>query len=311
MRIGLVDVDSHNFPNFALMKLSAFHKKQGDHVEWANALMGSYDRVYQSKIFTFTPDKSDAWDCEIVKGGTGYDITSKLPNEVEMSTAMDYSIYPQYPFSLQFFSRGCIRSCPFCLVREKEGNIQPVAPVDLNPNGKWIEVLDNNFFANPEWKHAIDYLLKTKQKVNLHGVDIRIMNEEQAYWLNKIPIPRSYIHIAWDVPTIDLTEKLKEVVKYLKPWKLMCYVLIGFNSTIEQDLYRIERLRELKIKPFVMPYRDFENNRIPSQYEKDLARYVNKTTIFSSCSFEDFSPRKGFKCKEYLIRGLKNESERV
>lgn len=80
----------------------------------------------------------------------------------------------------------------------------------------------------------------------------------------------------------------------------MCYVLIGFNSTIEQDMFRIETLRSLGIKPYVMPYRDFENSRTPSQYEKDLAQYVNKPMIFKSCSFAEFSPRKGFKCSTYL-----------
>lgn len=236
---------------------------------------------------------------EIISGGTGYDIKSYLPKEIEKSTLMDYSIYPQYPFSIQFFSRGCIRRCPFCLVHDKEGEIRPVEPVQLNPIGKWIEVLDNNFFANPEWKSAVDYLINVNQKVNLHGVDIRIMNEEQAYWLNKLKLYKN-IHIAWDLPQLDLTEKLREVTKYLKPYKLMCYVLIGFNSSVEQDMYRIERLRELGIKPYVMPYRDFENKTQPSQYCKDLAQYVNKPMIFKSCDFAEFSPRKGFKCKEYL-----------
>lgn len=226
--------------------------------------------------------------------------TADCPKEeIEQSTAMDYSIYPQYPFSIQFFSRGCIRHCPFCLVHDKEGMIRPVEPVQLNPNGKWIEVLDNNFFANPEWKSAIDYLIKAGQKVNLHGVDIRIMNEEQAYWLNKLRLRRN-IHIARDLPAIDLTEKLREVTRYLKPYKIMCYVLVGFNSTIEQDMFRIETLRSFGIKPYVMPYRDFENKRTPSQYEKDLAQYVNKPMIFKSCTFAEFSPRKGFKCQTYL-----------
>ncbi len=211
---------------------------------------------------------------------------------------MDYSIYPRYDFSIQFLSRGCIRHCPFCLVHDKEGDIHAVEPVQLNPNGKHIEVLDNNFFANPEWKYAVDYLLKAKQKVNLHGVDVRIMDEEQAYWLNRLPLFKS-IHIAWDLPQIDLTDKLREVIRYIKPWKLMCYILVGFNSTMEQDMYRIERCRELGIKPYVMPYRDFENKTRPSQYAKDLAQYVNKPMIFKSCKFKEFSPRKGFVCSEY------------
>ena len=187
MNIGLIDVDGHNFPNFALMRISAYHKARGDQVEWATPF-NRYDKVMASKVFTFTSDfnyltlQAD----EIEKGGTGYDITSKLSEEIENSRMMDYSIYPQYPFSIQFFSRGCIRKCPFCLVREKEGYIHPVEPVDLNPMGKWIEVLDNNFFANPEWKDSVDYLLKAGQSVKLHGVDVRIMDEEQAYWLNKL-----------------------------------------------------------------------------------------------------------------------------
>lgn len=233
-RIGLVDVDGHNFPNFALMKISAFHKNQGDHVEWADAMFGGdYDKVYMSKIFTFSPDYPFQFDCEVIKGGTGYDVRSRLPEEIEQSQAMDYSIYPDCNYSLQFFSRGCIRKCPFCLVRDKEGYIHPAEPVDLNPKGEWIEVLDNNFFANPEWKSAVDYL-------------------------------------------------------------------IGYNSTKEQDLFRIETLRKFGIVPFVQPYRDFENKRTPTQYEKDLARWANNKFLYKSCSFEDFEPRKGFKCKEYF-----------
>lgn len=300
MRIGLVDVDSHNFPNFALMKISAFHKAMGDDVQWVDPLFGGgYDKVYMSKIFTFTPDYPYEFECEVIKGGTGYDVRSRLSPEIESSLAMDYSIYPDCNYSIQFFSRGCIRKCPFCLVRDKEGYIHSVDPVELNPNGEWIEVLDNNFFANPEWKSAVDYLIKAGQPVKLHGVDIRIMTEEQAYWLNKIK-RHGYIHIAWDIPTLDLTEKLREVTKYIKPYKLVCYVLVGYNSTIEQDMYRLETLKSFGIYPFVQPYRDYENKRERTMYEMDLARWANNRFFYKACKFEDFEPRKGFKCKEYF-----------
>lgn len=86
----------------------------------------------------------------------------------------------------------------------------------------------------------------------------------------------------------------------IKPSKLTCYVLVGFNSTKEQDLFRLRTLKELGITPFVQPYRDFNNEREPSQYEKDLARWANKQWLFKSCDFADFSPRKGFKCKEHF-----------
>lgn len=300
MKIGLIDVDGHNFPNFALMRASAYYKARGDQVEWATPF-NRYDKVMASKVFTFTSDFNylTLQTGSIEKGGTGHNIASRLPEVIENSLLMDYSIYPQYPFSIQFFSRGCIRKCPFCLVREKEGYIQSVLPVNLNPQGKWIEVLDNNFFANPEWKNAVSYLLKTGQPIKLHGVDVRIMDEEQAYYLNKLKM-KQRIHIAWDLPQLDLTDRLKEMIKYVKPYKISCYVLVGFNSTIEQDLFRLNRLKELGISPFVQPYRDFKNDRKPTLYEKDIAQWANKHQIFKSCEFADFSPRKGFKCDYYL-----------
>lgn len=131
-------------------------------------------------------------------------------------------------------------------------------------------------------------------------IESGVMTEEQAYWLNQLKLKQN-IHIAWDLPQLDLTEKLKEVIKYFKPSKLTCYVLVGYNSTMEQDLFRLRTLKELGITPFVQPYRDFNNEREPSQYEKDLARWANKMWLFKSCDFADFSPRKGFKCKEHFI----------
>jgi len=300
MNIGIIDVDGHHYPNHALMKVSAYHKSKGDSVEWAD-VFSTYDVIYSSKIFTFSPDYD--YSClnteKLLKGGTGYDISSKLPEEIDSYNKLDYSIYPMHEFSIQFFSRGCIRECPFCVVRRKEGYIRSVEPCDLNPNGKWIEVLDNNFFANPEWKNAIDYLLSKKKPVKMCGVDIRIMNEEQAFYLNKLKL-KNQINIAWDNPKMDLTNKLSDVVKYIKPYKLQCYVLIGFDSTIEQDLFRLNTLKHLGITPFVMVFRDYNNNRIPSQYEKDFQRWANRGELFKSTEFENYVPRKGFICKNYL-----------
>lgn len=300
-KIGLIDVDGHNFPNLALMKISGYYKaKLGvGKIEWANGFF-EYDRIYKSKIFTFTPDDLTAYQCaDIRKGGTGYDISGRLETDIENWKVPDYSIYPQYKFSLQFYSRGCIRHCPFCLVRDKEGYIHPVEPMELNPNGEWIEVLDNNFFANPEWRVAVTHLKQTKQPIKFHGVDVRIMDEEQAHALNSLKL-KNGVHIAWDLPQIDLTDRLKAMTKYIKPYRIVCYVLVGFNSTPEQDLFRLRTLKQLGIYPFVQAYRDYENKRVPSQYEKDIARWANRAWLFKSMDFEDFEPRKGFKCKQYL-----------
>ena len=302
MKIGLIDVDSHNFPNFALMRVAGYHRQRGDTVEWANPLRGGYDRVYQSKIFTFSQDVEEYdYGCEVYRGGTGYDVKSRLPDEIEQSAAMDYTIYPTHNFSVQFFSRGCVRNCPFCLVTEKEGYIHPVEPVQLNPKGEWIEVLDNNFFANPEWRDAVKWINASKQPVNLRGVDVRIMDEEQAYNLNSLRLVKNgKICVAWDLPQIDLTDRLRMLTRYIKPYKLMCYVLVGFNSTIEDDLHRLHTLRSLGITPHVQPYRDYTNSRTPSQYERDLQRWANRAWIFNSCEFKDFEPRKGFRCINYF-----------
>lgn len=93
--------------------------------------------------------------------------------------------------------------------------------------------------------------MKAGQPVKLHGVDVRIMDEEQAWHLNRLRMKQN-IHIAWDLPQLDLRDRLKEMVKHVKPYKITCYVLIGFNSTIEQDLFRLNVLRELGITPFVI-----------------------------------------------------------
>lgn len=282
------------------MKISSYHKSFGDYVEWYNGLE-VYDKVYMSKVFSFTTDDLRVIQAnEIIKGGTGYDVSSKLPSYIE-SCDPDYSIYPNCKKSIQFFSRGCIRNCPFCLVRKKEGNIKPVKAMKLNPIGKSIEVLDNNFFSNPLWRDAVEFLNSTKLPINLHGVDVRIMNEEQAHALNSMKLSGSSIHIAWDNPKDDILPNLKEMLMYVKKYKISCYVLIGYWSTPEEDYYRVRKLAELGVDPFVQPYRDYDNERIPTHYETDFAGWVNKKERFNSCDFYDFSPRKGFKCRDYFV----------
>lgn len=299
MKIGLIDVDGHHYPNVALMKLASYHRLNGDDVEWVYPFE-TYDRIYMSKVFTFTPDDDRVYQCrEIIKGGTGYNIKSKLPDVIDQHRGLAYNLYPQYHFSVQFYSRGCIRHCPFCLVHDKEGSIHPVEPMEWNTQAQWIEVLDNNFFANPEWRWAIKDLQKQQLPIKFHGVDIRIMDEEQAMALNSLRL-KGYVHIAWDLPQIDLTEQLEAITRHIKPYKIACYVLVGFNSTREQDLYRLRTLKRLGIMPFVQPFRDYTNSRKPTQYELDLARWANRGWLFKSMDFTDYSPRKGFKCAEYF-----------
>jgi len=286
MNIGLIQIDG-KMPNIALMKISQYHKSIGNSIEWIK-YFNKYDIVYTSQIFNFsTPDTTYINSGEIIKGGTGISLKKELPKDIE-SCDPDYSIY-NCNYSIQMFSRGCVRKCPFCVVNEKEGRIRPVKHMKLNPKGKHIEIFDNNFFANPEWKSAINLLLKWKQKVNFHGIDIRIMNEEQAFYLNKLR-HKKQIHIAWDNPKDNLLPKIKEVIKYIKPYKIMCYVLIGYWSNQDQDEYRVTELDKLGITPFVMPFNKKD------KYQADYATFVNKRWIYKACNgnFKLYN-RKNFK----------------
>lgn len=302
MRIGLIDVDGYKgYPNYALMKISAYHKHKKDKVEWVNKST-EYDIVYSSKVFTFTEDYdyNGIKTKQLIQGGTGYNITSKLPAEIENYNRLDYSIYPKCDFSMVFFSRGCIRKCKFCIVSKKEGYITPVKATPLNKNGKWIDVLDNNFFANPNWKQALEILKKKNQPINFRGVDLRILTDDQAIELNKVKIKNS-IYIAWDNPKEDLEPQLSQLVKHIKPYKLRCYVLVGYNSTIAEDLHRIYTLQKYNILPYVMVYKDYENPQEKTPYQKDLCRWANNVFVFKKCpNFKDYEPRSGFKCSEYL-----------
>lgn len=152
MKIGLIDVDGHNFPNLALMKLSAWHKSRGDTVEWWWGF-GRYDRVYMSKVFdeTYTQDVPEPLNTsEIIKGGTGYGLGNKLPDDIE-HIYPDYSLYPQFTTDTAygFLSRGCPRGCHFCIVAKKEGrSSKKTANLHEWWSGqKYIKLLDPNLLA--------------------------------------------------------------------------------------------------------------------------------------------------------------------
>lgn len=263
--------------NLPLMKIATYYKK--NNVKWYLPLDTNIDKLYISKIFNYSNLEYSINNFEI--GGTGFDLKKKLPEKIEKCQP-DYNIYPNCDYSLQYFSRGCIRKCKFCIVPEKEGHIYPVEIMNLNPKGKYIRILDNNFFANPLWKNAIKVLKIIKQPVNFDsGLDLRIFNEEQGEALKQIKIYKM-IHTAWDNPKQDLTGKIKLMIKYIKAYKIMIYVLIGFDSTHEENYYRVMKIKELGCKPFVMPYNKKD------KYQKRFARWVNHMAIFNSVKWIDY-----------------------
>ena len=287
-KIGLIDVDSHNFPNLALMKISAYHKSKGDQVEFWNGLK-HYDRVYKSKIFdeTYTQDVDYCIMAdEIIKGGTGYDLKNKLPNEIEHQYP-DYDLYEIKDRAYGFLTRGCPRGCKFCIVKEKEGNTHTVADLNEFWNGqKEIILMDSNITASQDCERHFDNLIKSKAIINFEGgLDIRFLTDKGADQLNQMQT--SMIHFAWDNYEFKTYEKLKRFRPMLKKngRNLRVYVLTNFNTTHEQDIERIYKLKELDYDPYVMIY---DKPNAP-QKTRHLQRWVNNKFIFRSVEkFEDY-----------------------
>lgn len=294
MKIGLIDVDGHNFPNLALMKISAYHKNKGDEVEFWNGLL-EYDKVYMSKVFTFTKDINFIIQAdEIIKGGTGYSLKSVLSTEIEHQYP-DYELYNIKDVAYGYLTRGCPRGCEFCIVKDKEGQ-KTVKVADLYEfwkGQKEIKLLDPNLIACSEWKELMQKLIDSKAWVDFtQGLDIRLMTDEKAYMINQLKV--KMIHFAWDNYEFNTYEKLKEFRQDFKldSRRLKVYVLTNFNTTIEQDLERIYKLKELDYDPYLMIY---EKEKLPQKHTlRKMQRWCNNKFIFRTVDrFDDYNNKIG------------------
>lgn len=294
MKIGLIDVDSHNFPNLSLMKISAWHKKKGHSVDWWNGLE-EYDRVYMSKVFddTYTKDMPYCINAkEVIRGGTGYDLKNKLSPDVE-NIYPDYNLYPHIKQAYGHLTIGCPRGCEFCIVGEKEG-LKSIQVADLGQfwnNQKEIKLLDPNLLACADWKILLQQLIDSRAWVDFtQGLDIRLMTDEKAHMINQLKA--KMIHFAWDNYEFKTYAQLKEFRPYLNYnfRKLRVYVLTNFNTTHEQDLERVYKLRELDYDPYIMIY---DKYNAPKK-TRHLARYVNNKRIFRVVErFDEYDSKLG------------------
>lgn len=309
MKVGLVDVDGHNFPNLPLMKLAAWHKRNGDRVRWYEPLDGlqeEYDLVYLSKVFSFTPDYSlPIYAKKIRKGGTGYCIETiegrEIFREEKHQNLMpeiehifpDYSIY-NTGTAYGFLTRGCPRGCDFCIVKNKEG-IRSRKVADLSEfwdGQKSIELMDPNILACGDWKDLLGQLKETGAAVSFNqGLDIRFMTEEKAEALARIRVEK--IHFAWDryEDKETIQPKFQEFRKRskIRDKDLQVYCIVGDRERriLPEDLERIYWLRDNGFAPYVMIY---DKDSLPRGHElRKLQRWVNARPVFYSIkTFEEY-----------------------
>lgn len=310
MNIGLIDMDGHNFPNLAIMKLSAYHKAKGDIVEWYD-IFGNYDIVYMSKVFTHTEDYGQVINNtrSIIKGGTGYDITSKLPIEVE-KVVPDYSIYPfiDKKTAYGFLTRGCIRKCPWCIVPKKEGSIRPYQDVEeIAINGRThLILMDNNILAAGEYGlEQLRKIAKNGYRIDFNqAMDARLVNDEIAELLAKIKW-LNYIKFGCDTPAQikDCEDAINKIQSYGYTGSFFLFTIL--RGDIDECFSRVNYWKdskfEGKVKPFAQPELDFTTTlQVIPQWQKDMAHWANKKTCYFGVDFKDFEPRRGFRCREYF-----------
>lgn len=319
MQIGLYDVDGHNFPNLALMKLSAWHKRQGDGVEFVLPLK-HYDKIYVSKVFGDEYSKISDFVLqadEIVYGGTGFAITVEngrevyhkdrdpnLPDEIE-HIYPDYSLYPDLTKwkAFGFLTRGCCNNCDFCIVSKKEGMCsKKVADLSEFWNGqKEIVLLDANILACKDRIELLNQLADSKAKVDFtQGLDARFITEDVADALKRLKIKT--VHFAF-----DFMKNEKAIIRGLRTYKeivgtsdrnAIVYILTNFNTTIEEDLYRVNMVQEAGFSPDIRIYR----KHTAPQILRDLQRWANNRLLYRSCKFMDYVPRRdGKTIKEFYF----------
>ena len=307
MRIGLIDCDGHNYPNIPIMKLSAWHKEQGDQVEWYEPMFsGHMDRVYVSKVFSFTSDYEYCIDAdEIIKGGSGYAITNingrevydkakdaPLPEEVE-HIYPDYSLYPELTkdTAYGFLTRGCPRGCDFCHVKAKEGG-RSYKVADLSEfwrDQKKIVLCDPNILACPDHAELLGQLIDSGAKVEFNqGLDIRLVNDQNIELLRQIKIDKP--HFAFDrMQDKDIIMPKMRMVREVTGWsrgnvRPTVFILCNFDTSIEQDIERIQFCRSLDWTPYPMIYDKKHANPI---YRK-LQRWCNNFIFWNVKRFEDY-----------------------
>lgn len=284
MRIAIHNADGQLLPNLALLKLAAWHRARGHKVEVFLPLM-TYDIVYSSKVFSWTPEDPYLPPSSIM-GGTGYGLSITLIDEIE-------HICPDYDFeglnySLGFLTRGCIHSCPWCIVPAKEGEIREHADIEEFCRHRDVKLMDNNVLAHPHGIAQIEKMSRLGLRVDFNqGLDARLIDQPIArrlaalHWLRPV---RLACDSKSQMPEVDKAVRLLRAAG-VRPSAYSCYVLA---KSVEDALERVEFLRSIGVDPFVQPYRDPHGTSQPTPLLRQFARWANHKAIFKTVPWPEY-----------------------
>lgn len=284
LRIGLHDGDKTKFPNLVLMKLSAWHKAKGDHVYWFVPVI-DYDKVYSSKVFTFTKE-DPRLPKNTIKGGTGYGSPLVLPSEIE-HIKPDYSLY-NMEYSMGFLTRGCNRKCNWCVVPGKEGKTHGHADIEEFTVHRDVVLLDNNVLQHEHGIRQIEKIAKLGLRVDFNqGLDCRLIDDSVAKLLSKV----KWLHpVRLACDHMGMMKFVQQAVTHLRwhnvtPRRYFSYCLV---KDIDDALERVKFLKGLNVDPFAQPYIDLEGKTKPTREQRSFARWVNHKAEFKSRTWEEY-----------------------
>lgn len=302
MIIGLHDAEKEylkekTFPNYALMKISAWHKSQGDTVEWWNPLY-KYDRVYSSKVFDFTPVDPYLPE-DAIRGGTGYrDIPMDQTLPLEMDNMFpDYSIYPECDFAIGYLTRGCMNNCRWCVVPKKEGDIRPyrawedIVRTDTNK----LVLMDNNILACKYGIGQLHSLIGSGYQIDLNqGMDARLVNDRVAEILSRLKWIR-FIRFSCDQKAqIGSVKRCIELLgKYgVKPYRIFIYLLV--TADIQDAADRVEEMKDYKgINLYAQAERNERLGIVPNKMQLEFQQRYVYGGSYRNETWKEYCKRKG------------------
>jgi len=303
MKVLLLDADS-TIPNVALMKLSAYHKSQGDEVTLKelhipyypsrtifNAYYNAeiYDKVYCSVIFDSTLQHLKRGST--IFGGTGYSLSFELPLDIE-GLEPDYSLYPNNDTSYGFITRGCIRNCSFCKVPQKEGGIRQVSNVDRIVRHKVTKFLDNNILAFPGHYDILQELVDKKIRCQFNqGLDIRLIDERNSLLLSQMNYYKEYIFAFDDIRYMSLIDHKLDILSWRKKWQFKFFVYVHPDMPLEETTERVMWLKEHECLPYLM--RDIACwSSLNRTWYANMAAWCNQPGLFKNMDFKTFVERR-------------------